>query len=140
MPLADGGSADAADETAGAPPAGSLVVAFHQSEAAADSWAAKDPYARAGLFASSERLRFNELDCSGRHELMDFPMADQPDRVMARMVREGLFEPPRREVERVVVLDDGALERIIVPTNDPRLPSNVLPSPIHSDLGIETDY
>ena len=59
---------------------------------------------------------------------------------MAAMVREGLFEPPRREVERVVVLDDGSLERIIVPTNDPRLPSNVLPSPIHSDLGIETDY
>ena len=40
-------------------------------------------YARAGLFASSETLRFNELDCSGRHELMDFPMVRERRRARA---------------------------------------------------------
>jgi len=40
---------------------GSLVVLDVEDMAAAEEWAANDPYAKAGLFASSELIQWNKV-------------------------------------------------------------------------------
>ncbi len=40
---------------------GSLVVLDVEDMAAAENWAANDPYAKAGLFASSELIQWNKV-------------------------------------------------------------------------------
>ncbi|WP_375264537.1 YciI family protein [Planktotalea sp.] len=40
---------------------GSLVILDVEDMAAAEDWAANDPYAKAGLFASSELIRWNKV-------------------------------------------------------------------------------
>ena len=40
---------------------GSLVILDVEDMAAAEEWAANDPYAKAGLFASSELIQWNKV-------------------------------------------------------------------------------
>jgi len=40
---------------------GSLVILDVENMAAAEEWAANDPYAKADLFASSELIRWNKV-------------------------------------------------------------------------------
>ena len=112
----------------GGDPMGSLVYAFHETAAAAEDWAAADPYVAAGVFTAAPLVSttYCDLDVTGTQITRPPPMNELPDPLLARLVDAKLVTLEERHVERID-LDEatGEFVRYNITTTDPRVLSNV---------------